>query len=167
MTRVETALQKVNQIVALLGGFIIAIMMIHISADIIARFFLNKPLPGTITIVAHYYMIAAIFLPLAYTEQIKASIIVDLLSKFFSERVNKCLELFSYLLIAVTALTIAYVSWDVALKNFALKTSVMQGDYTIPTWPSYFIFCGGCVLLGIYCLAQLFVSYKKVKGQGE
>ena len=87
MKSIELLLRKINQLITLIGGAAIALMMLHITADIIARFFLNTPLPGTITVVAHYYMIIAIFLPLAYTEQCKASISVELISGYFSPRI--------------------------------------------------------------------------------
>ena len=154
MKSIELLLRKINQLITLIGGAAIALMMLHITADIIARFFLNTPLPGTITVVAHYYMIIAIFLPLAYTEQCKASISVELISGYFSPRMNKFIDTFASLFVSVTAFLIAYVSWGVALKNLASKTSVMQGDYTIPTWPSYFILCFGAALLGVYCLVK-------------
>lgn len=158
MNSIDTLLKKINQVITLIGGAAIALMMIHITADIIARFFINKPLPGTITFVAHYYMIIAIFLPLAYTEQCRASISVELISGFFSPKMNKFVDMFGSLFVSITAFLITYVSWGVALKNFSSKTSVMQGDFTIPTWPSYFILCFGAGLLGIYCLVK-FLRY--------
>ena len=158
MNSIDTLLKKINQVITLIGGAAIALMMINITADIIARFFINKPLPGTITFVAHYYMIIAIFLPLAYTEQCRASISVELISGFFSAKMNKFVDMFGSLFVSITAFLITYVSWGVALKNFSSKTSVMQGDFTIPTWPSYFILCFGAGLLGIYCLVK-FLRY--------
>lgn len=154
MNHIEILLKKINQVITLIGGAAIALMMIHVTADIVARFFINKPLPGTITFVAHYYMIIAIFLPLAYTEQCKAAISVELISGFFSPKMNRFVDMFGSLFVSVTAFLITYVSWGVALKNLASKTSVMQGDYTIPTWPSYFILCFGAGLLGVYCLVK-------------
>lgn len=154
MNHIEILLKKINQVITLIGGAAIALMMIHVTADIVARFFINKPLPGTITFVAHYYMIIAIFLPLAYTEQCKAAISVELISGFFSPKMNRFVDMFGSLFVSVTAFLITYVSWGVALKNLASKTSVMQGDYTIPTWPSYFILCFGASLLGVYCLVK-------------
>ncbi len=163
MNHIEILLKKINQVITLIGGAAIALMMIHVTADIVARFFINKPLPGTITFVAHYYMIIAIFLPLAYTEQCKAAISVELISGFFSPKMNRFVDMFGSLFVSVTAFLITYVSWGVALKNLASKTSVMQGDYTIPTWPSYFILCFGAGLLGVYCLVKflLFVMNKE------
>ena len=166
MDKVELFLKKTNQIITLIGGTAIALMMLHITADIIARFFINKPLPGTITFVAHYYMIIAIFLPLAYTEQCKASISVELISSFFPKKMNKLIEIFGNLFVSTTAFLITYVSWGVAIKNFQSKTSVMQGDFTIPTWPSYFILCFGAGLLGIYCLVK-FIQCLINKGNNQ
>src|SRR5690606_31910606 len=110
----------------------------------------NRPLPGTISIVAHYYMIIAIFLPLAYVEQTKSSISIELISAYFPPAMNRFLSGFTLLFISVTSYLIAYVSYDVAIKNFNSKSAVMQGDYTIPTWPSYFILFVGVFLLGTY-----------------
>ncbi len=159
MKGIERLLNKLNQMTTLIGGAAIALMMIHITVDIVARFFFNQPLPGTITIVAHYYMIIAIFLPLAYTEQKKSSISVELLSSFFSDKVDSYVTQFSRLFVSLTAFLVTYVSWEVAVKNFVSKTAVMQGDYTIPTWPNYFILCFGCALLGVYCLVKFLSGF--------
>lgn len=160
MRHLELILDKINQLITLIGGTAIALMMIHITLDIIFRFFLNYPLPGTITIVAHYYMIIAIFLPLAYTEQVKASISVEILTTIFPKGLQKFFEGVSYLFITIISYLITYVSFGVAMKNFYSKTSVMQGDYTIATWPSYFILCFGVFLLGTYTLVKLLIFSK-------
>lgn len=165
MRNIELILRKINQLITLIGGAVIVMMMIHITADIVLRFFFNTPLPGTITIVAHYYMLIAIFLPLAYTEQIKASISVELISGFFTTKMKTVADLFGNLFVCVTAFLITYVSSGVALKNFESKTSVMQGDYTIPTWPSYFILCFGAALLGIYCLIRFLLYFVRKDNQ--
>ena len=147
-------LERINQFITLVGGAAVVLMMVHVSLDILLRYTLNRPLPGTITIVANYYMIIAIFLPLAYVEQTKSSISIELISGYFPPAMNQFLARFTQLFISATAYLIAYVSWGVAVKSFHSKTSVMQGDYTIPTWPSYFILFIGVFLLGTYCLVN-------------
>lgn len=158
MKKLQFFLEKINQIITLVGGAAISLMMIQVTLDIFFRFVLNKPLPGTITIVAHYYMIIAIFLPLAYVEQTKSSICIELISSRFSDKFNRFLSIFINLFISITAYLIAYVSFGVALKNYHSKTSVMQGDYTIATWPSYFILFLGVFLLGTYCLVRFLIE---------
>lgn len=154
MKSINAWLGKINQFITLVGGAAVVLMMVHVSLDILLRYTMSKPLPGTITIVAHYYMIVAIFLPLAYVEQTKSSISIELISGYFPPAMNRFMHGFTQLFIAATAYLIAYVSWGVAVKNFQSKTSVMQGDYTIPTWPSYFILFIGVLLLGTYCLVN-------------
>lgn len=167
MGNINSFLRKINRIITLIGGAAISLMMIQVTLDVFFRFAINKPLPGTITIVAHYYMIIAIFLPLAYVEQTKSSICIELISSKFSDGFNKFLASFTNLFIAITGFLIGYVSYGVALKNFASKTSVMQGDYTIPTWPSYFVLCFSMFLLGTYCLVSFLMSFTSEKKQLE
>lgn len=158
MKTINIWLEKINQLITLVGGAAVALMMIHVTLDIVFRFALNTPLPGTITIVAHYYMIIALFLPLAYVEQTKSSISIELISGYFPPALNRFLARFTHLFVALTSYLIAYVSFGVAVKNFHSGTSVMQGDYTIATWPSYFILFVGMGLLGTYCLVNFLLG---------
>ncbi|NLC37194.1 MAG: TRAP transporter small permease [Alcaligenaceae bacterium] len=158
MKTINAWLESINQFITLVGGAAVALMMIHVSLDIFFRFALNQPLPGTITIVAHYYMIIAIFLPLAYVEQTKSSISIELISAYFPPAMNRFMHGFTHLFISATSYLIAYVSYGVAIRNFNSRTSIMQGDYTIPTWPTYFILFAGVFLLGTYCLLRFIMS---------
>lgn len=156
MKMINTWLERINQFITLIGGTAVVLMMIHVTLDIVFRFTLNRPLPGTISIVAHYYMIIAIFLPLAYVEQTKSSISIELISGYFPPALNRFLSCFTQLFISATAYLVAYVSYGVAVRNHQSGTSVMQGDYTIATWPSYYILFFGMFLLGTYCLVNFF-----------
>lgn len=158
MDYLERVINRINTIVTFLGGLAISLMMIHITLDILARFLFNTPLPGTITIVAHYYMLIAIFLPLAYAEQTNSSIAVEIVTTKFSQRIQQRFNGWTHLLICVTAFLMTSEAFNVAVKNYRSNTSVMQGDYTIITWPSYFILCASTFLLGTYCLLR-FITF--------
>ncbi len=158
MIRFHRWLQKLNQIITLIGGAAVSLMMLQVSLDVLMRFLFNQPLPGTITIVSHYYMIIAIFLPLAFVEQTKKSISIELLSNYFPAKFNRFLNIFSHLFVSASAFILAYTSFGVSIRHFHSKTSVMQGDFTIPTWPSYFILFIGVTLLGIYCLINFLLE---------
>src|SRR5690625_5127957 len=108
MVRFHNWLQKLNQLITLIGGAAVSLMMIQVSLDVLFRFLLNQPLPGTITVVSHYYMIIAIFLPLAFVEQTKKSITIELLSAYFPPTLNRFLSTFSQLFVSATAFMIAY-----------------------------------------------------------
>lgn len=161
MKTINAWLEGTNQIITLVGGAAVVLMMVHVSLDILFRFTMNMPLPGTISIVAHYYMIIAIFLPLAYVEQSKASISIELISGYFPPAMNRVLRSFTQLFISATSFLIAYAAWEVAMRNYASKAAVMQGDYTIPTWPSYFMLFFGVALLGTYSIVNFLRSLSR------
>ncbi|MCH9675152.1 MAG: TRAP transporter small permease, partial [Gammaproteobacteria bacterium] len=45
----------------------VVLMMLHITLDVFMRW-IGFPIPATVTIVPHYYMLPIIFLPLALVE---------------------------------------------------------------------------------------------------
>ena len=57
-------LSRVIDSMTVISGLAIALMMIHITLDVVMRNFFNYPLPGTITIVSYYYMAITAFMPL-------------------------------------------------------------------------------------------------------
>jgi hypothetical protein len=61
-------LGAVSNLLLAIGAAIITLMALHVIADVSCRYLLNQPLPGTIEIVSLYYMVAVIYLPLAYVQ---------------------------------------------------------------------------------------------------
>ena len=57
-------LAGVSTVLAWIGGAALILMMLHIAADVVARYIFNAPLHGTVEIVSAYYMVAVVFLPL-------------------------------------------------------------------------------------------------------
>lgn len=66
---------------AVIAGLSIIVMMMHIVADVTGRYLLGTPISGTTEIVSGYYMVAAVFLPLAYVARTEGHIAVELYSK--------------------------------------------------------------------------------------
>src|SRR5699024_11037366 len=63
----------------MIAGLVLVLMVVHVTLDVLGKYFFNAPLPGTAEIVASYYMIAAVFLPLAYIEVVNRPIMVEIL----------------------------------------------------------------------------------------
>src|SRR3546814_20205192 len=51
-------------------------MVLHIVADVMARYLFNQPLAGTIEVVSNWYMVGVAFLPLAYVQWHREHLIV-------------------------------------------------------------------------------------------
>ena len=62
-------LSGVTRIASLFSTLCIVLMMLHVTADVIGRYLFKAPLPGTIVVVGHYYMIIVVFIALGVAEE--------------------------------------------------------------------------------------------------
>ena len=141
----------------IIGGFAIALMMIHIVADVIGRYVFSAPLPGTIAIVANYYMVIAAFLPLAFAEEKDAHISVEVITDLFPEVAQKHLAAWTSLVSLAVFLLLTVKSWEEAVVRHAMGTSVVQGGDRIPVWPASYLLPIGCGLMSAVLLYKFLV----------
>jgi len=92
----------------LLAALAIALMMLHITLDVVLRNFFNTPLPGTIALVSHYYMALVAFMPLAFAEQKNAHIAVEVLTERLPAAVQRHL---ATALLPLSAAVFALLAW--------------------------------------------------------
>jgi len=154
MERLGRYLSAVTDFMTMLGGLAIALMMLHVTADVAARFLFGTPIPGTITVVSHYYMIVAAFVPLAFAEQKEGHISVEVVTERLPRFVQKHLRGWALLLSALVFALLTVRTWGEALSKYGINASVVQGDASIPVWPTYFV-----VPLGVG-LMTLVLTYK-------
>ena len=74
----ERPLKRLGEGLAIAGGVALVLMMLHIVADVATKYLFNDPIDGTTEIVAAYYMVAVVFLPLAYVTFAEGHLIVEL-----------------------------------------------------------------------------------------
>lgn len=142
--------------VTVLAGLSVALMMIHITADVISRYAFSYPLPGTISIVSNFYMVLVAFLPLAFVEQKGAHISVEVLTERFPPAVQKHLAAWLLPLSIVVFGILCARTWQEALTKMEIQAAVVQGAEKILIWPSYFFLPFG------YGLMVLVLTYKFV-----
>ena len=87
--------EALGRILMILGGVATIMMMLHIVADVILKHTLNDPIDGTTEIVAAYYMVASVFLPLAYVTFTEGHLIVELFTSKLSGRPLRLLSAFA------------------------------------------------------------------------
>lgn len=150
----------------ILGGLAIALMMLHVSADVVMRYVFNRPMPGTLTVVTYYYMIFATFLPLAFAERRRSHISVEILTDLMPARPRHHLQGWMLLLTATVMGLLAWRTLDAALKAHRLGASQLQGDTAIPVWPAYFALPVGAGLMAAVLLLR-FLSYLTGRPDGH
>lgn len=140
-------LSRISDSAALLAGLIVALMIVHITLDVILRFAFNLPIGGTILFVSLMYMPCIVFLPLAFAEKRDAHISVELVYDRLPKTVQRVLDFLSHSLSVVIFAALAYRTWSEALSKLAIGASEMEGSLRIPVWPSYFVLPVGFALL--------------------
>ncbi|MBF9033311.1 TRAP transporter small permease subunit [Rhodobacterales bacterium HKCCE2091] len=111
----------------------------HVLADVTARYFFNSPLPGTLEIATHYYLIPMTFLPLAAVELHREHIVVEAFTHFLPDAWNTVLDVVVRLIcLAVLIL----FTWRTGLE--AMDSTAHNEEYTaiffdVPVWPARWV----------------------------
>ena len=92
----ERLLDPVTQKMKTVSAVAIGIMSIPIFLDVLARFLLDKSLPGIIEI-EEFFMVVIVFMALGATHQKEGHISIKLLTDHLSPRIRQALEVFNNL----------------------------------------------------------------------
>jgi TRAP-type C4-dicarboxylate transport system permease small subunit len=139
----EAMLSRLNSGLMGIAGLVCLAMTIHISVDVVAKYLFKWPVPLTYEIVSVYYMVALVFLPLAFTEQKDRHISVELVVDRLPVRVRWFFNSFAEMLAAIF---LAILAWRTAIDawgKFVVSESTV-GSVSMPAWPSYFFLPVGC-----------------------
>lgn len=137
------------------GVTAVALMMFHITADVLSKLLLSWPLPGTIAIVSHYYMVALVFVPLAFAERRNAHISVEVLVEHMplivQRRLNGLATVFSVFVFGI----LAWRGLLEANRKFGVGSFIMEQGTRIDTWPAYYLVPLGAGLMVVTLLYKL------------
>lgn len=136
-----------------IAGLTTMAMMIHITVDSVLRLF-NIPIRGTVEIVSAYYMVAAVFLPIAVVELYHQSISVDTVYQYLPRKLKFASMVVVFGASATVYLMLAWTSWGDSVRSFQVGEVVM-GTIPIIIWPSRFLMPVSLVLAGAVCLWHL------------
>jgi TRAP-type C4-dicarboxylate transport system permease small subunit len=128
-----------------LATALVAAMMIHIVLDVVLKYAFNRPLPMTVEMVAHYYMVAVVFLPMPLVELRNAGVSVDLFYRMFGQHARRGIMLLAYLGQIAFFGILAYQSGLDALEAMKARKFVYL-DFRLDTWPAAFFLPAGFAL---------------------
>jgi TRAP-type C4-dicarboxylate transport system permease small subunit len=154
MTIVDRVLTFVSDALMNFGVVIAILMAVHVVADVLSKFLFNFPLAGTLEIVAHYYMVGLIFLPLAYVQRRDGHIAAELLTRYMSPRAQNIVAVLTYLLMAGFAALLAWRSSIDALRSLEVAEAVQTSGYFVYIFPARWFVPLGVGLMGIFALVQ-------------
>ena len=150
-----------SEIISNITAISLFLMMLHIAADVIMRYFFNSPLPGTMTVIMYYYMIVVVFASVVLVERSDAHIRIELLTERFPLPAQRLLRKLSDIGSLVIYGAIAFRGYEQALAALGERTLVMEGEAEIITWPTYFVI-PVCILVALFIVFGRLFENKKL-----
>ena len=167
MFAIGRLLGRLTDLLAVVACIAVVLMMLHITVDVTMRL-IGSPIPATVTIVPHYYMLPIIFLPLALTERNDAHITVEILAQLLARGVQRGLAVLAWAVSAGVFGMLAYQTTLDALDKTEKGTFMMEVDWRIPIWASYYFLPVGFAAVVLVLVYRIAVTLSGARsGLGE
>lgn len=150
----ESLSQWVAKSAMVLAALFLVLMALHVSLDVGLRYLFGKSFTGTLEFVSFYYMVAVVFLPLAYVELQQEHISVDVLVGRLPPSVQLVLYLFASTLGLIYFGMLCYQSYLDALRATARMETAMA-NFTFYLWPSRWALPVGFAAMCLAILANM------------
>ena len=148
----ERLIKIFSHILLTVSIFCLILMMAHVVSDVFMKIAFNAPIIGTLETVSYYYMVGAVFLPLAAVELKKENVHVDLFIQFAPIAVRRALIIFGSIICALYFGGLCYQTLIDAIKSFQYKETIMS-NYLFYVWPSRW-----ALPIGFFALVLVFIS---------
>lgn len=142
--------------IAMLAACIaVVLMMLHVTADAIGKYMLSRPMYATQETVQFYYMVALVFLPIAYIARGEGHICVELLTQNIQGRSRARLDVFIGILTLVWLVLIAWYSGEEAITTTRDGELQETSNSYLVVWPGRWFIPVGCTIMLLAVLTQL------------
>lgn len=151
MNALDRLSRAVDRTLLVVACVFLIVMMLHITADVLARGLFNSAVIGTLETVSYYHMVIAVFLPLAFVERAGENIRVDVLVDRFPAPVRLGLYVFACL---VGLAFFGALTWQSTIDAWRATTrqETIMSNFLFYIWPSRWALPIG---FGACCLATL------------
>lgn len=161
----ERPLRRLGEGLAVAGGVALVLMMLHIVADVATKYLFNDPIDGTTEIVAAYYMVAVVFLPLAYVTFAEGHLIVELFTVRMSGRPLAALVGCAGLVTLLYLLFLAYHTGVEAVRRTGEGEAWETSVDLVAVWPSRWFLTIGLAAMALYVLLALVRHFGRRSGE--
>lgn len=136
LNRIVEALSRAALVLA---GIALLVMMVHIVADVVAKYAFRSPIIGTIEVVAWYYMVIIAMAPVAYVQLHRQHLMVELFTMKLSPRQTALLDLAVGLAASVYTGLLTWLVWHDAARATRRGRAQDLTWFDLPTWPSSWV----------------------------
>jgi TRAP-type C4-dicarboxylate transport system permease small subunit len=133
---IVAAIHRASYGLAAIGAVLVVLMMLQVILDILGKLVFRFPIPGTIEIVSHYYMVGATFLPMALVEIGRGHFIADMFKATLPPRVISAIDAFNGMVLVLVSALVTWRTLLNALEATQVGEHVRTAYFTIPIWPT-------------------------------
>jgi len=137
----------------LLGSLGMMLSMLICAADVVGTNFFDWPVPGTLEITEST-MVLIVFGALAFTQEKRGHIRVEILHGFMSARGKSAADLFTHLLALLFFVLLGWYSWGELTYSWEIQEATM-GTIRFPLYPARTLLTAGAVLLVLQLLLDV------------
>ena len=149
----------------LLGSVGMMISMLICVADVIGTNFLDYPVPGTLEITEST-MVLIVFGALAFTQEKRGHIRVEILHGYMSLRVQSFFDLVTHTLAFVFFVLLAWYSFGELSYSWEIREATM-GTVRFPLYPARTLLTAGAVLLVLQLALDVVEDFGRMwRGEG-
>jgi TRAP-type C4-dicarboxylate transport system permease small subunit len=127
---------RLDQALMVVAGLAAFLMMTQVCVDVFIRFVLGRQIEATIEIVSAYYMVALVFLPLAYVERSDGHIAADVVVQLLSPRTQFVLRRLVDVVVLIAMSVLCYCSLVEAMNRTIEGELWRSGETFLPIWLS-------------------------------
>lgn len=164
-------LDKLTRAALLLAGLGVLLMMLLIVVDVLAKYLLNSPIPGVLELVAFYFMIMVVFLPLAYAQQSRQHLFIDLFTRSLAPRTTASLDAVAGIISLVYLGLFAGATFRQALYMTAINHSAEILTFDLILWPTLWVLPASILLMmswvACHTWQHLVLATRPVDGKGS
>lgn len=130
------------------------LMMLQVTLDVLLKHFFNAPVPMTLEMVASYYMVALIFLPLGDVTRRTEHLEVELFTQKLPARILAWFKLFGCVFGLAYVAVMFNQGVDKALKATTRGEVWETATLDLQVWPARWLLPIGCALMFVWLLLQ-------------
>ena len=150
----------------LLACLAVVLMMIHVTAEAIGKYILHVPMPATQETVQFYYMVALVFLPIAYIARGEGHICVELFTQNLKPPARARLDVFVGILTLIWVWLIAWYAGEEAVTTTLDGELQETGNGYLIVWPGRWFIPTGCAVMSMSVALQLLKDIRTVMQPG-
>lgn len=150
----ESALEKIENILAQVGNVMLAIMTVWIFSDAIGRYVFNAPIPGTLEVTEEYLMVFVVFLAMGYTQRLDGHVRADVFLTYMPTKSLPVIQQINRIATLLFAIIVIITGVQQFLSAVELK-SVSRGVLAYPLAPAYLIMVFGMSVFALRLILEI------------